>query len=795
MDMDGFFSVVIPTMWRSDKISDLLKKYQSSKLVKEIIIIDNDPSQKIDLRKYKKVKYYTEGKNIFVNPAWNIGNLLSSHNLILSNDDIIIDNVDEVLNLIKTSDFDIVGVRLGEKTDNFRINEIRMFPKNHYGSFMYIKNYFHVPNTIKIWFGDDLQFDNNQKKGVLVNAGINSNDSQTVNLINNAVINEVYLRDKELYHEIKPTIFKPTDFETKPKVLSVLVNYGDEQIEYLERVTKELKSFEKYDVTVIVNSNIPLDDPSIDVVNVFDNLDDYQLLPITCRKTIWENKDNYDIFIFGENDHLFLEHHVDRYLEYCQILPEDRIAGLIQYEENKNGKFYPAYHKHYDWDYNSVEIHGGKLFAHFKNLHQATFILTKEQVLNIGEWFEDFYGPKTHYSVKCRVNTDIYGHSGLKKLICISDFKDNLIHHLPNLYINGDKGRNKGQRAEEDKMTNALIRLFNYDKKKVVCGIATVYERLESLKKVVESIIDQVDELYVYQNGYKGMFDFLKNDKITVISSVDTGIDMGDAGKFYTVDKHPDCYYLSIDDDILYPSDYVLSIVEGIKKYNNQCIVTHHGRSFDISAESYHANYIDSVHFRKKLQKPKEIHFPGTGVMGFYTDTFDIKFSDFKYRNIADLIVGVEASKRGVKKICLPHDSEWLVDTHTNAGGGNLFEINKTNKELNEYFLDNLHFIFGQTEPLVRNKTKNPLLNSINFDPNKNKVSNVDYDKVNQLLSKNNVKANPQPVKPIQNKPVDRRDIEKLRRDSLVSLAKKLQNVRPTTQNQSPHVFGGRSRQ
>ena len=83
--------------------------------------------------------------------------------------------------------------------------------------------------------------------------------------------------------------------------------------------------------------------------------------------------------------------HISLHLEYCQILPEDRIAGLIQYEENKEGKFYPAYHKQYEWDYNSVEIHGGKLFAHFKNLHQATFILTKKQVLNIGEGFEDFY--------------------------------------------------------------------------------------------------------------------------------------------------------------------------------------------------------------------------------------------------------------------------------------------------------------------------------------------------------------------------------------------------------------------
>ena len=795
--MSGFFSVVIPTMWLSDKIIEMIPKYQSCELIKEIIIIDNNPTKKIKLHRYSKVKYYTEGSNIFVNPAWNIGHLLSNHQLLLVNDDIIIEDIDKVLSLINDSDYDIVGVRLGELTDDIRIDDVKIFPKNNFGAFMYIKNYFHIPNTIKIWFGDDLQFDNNQKRGVLVDAGITSNESKTVNIINNAVINEVYLRDKELYNELKPTIYKKTQNDERKSVLTVLVNYGDEQIEYLEKVIRGLKSFNKYDVTVIVNSNIHLDIDGIDILNIYDDLDDYQLLPITCRKVMWEKRHDYDIFIFGENDHLFLEKHIDRYLEYCEILPEDRIAGLIQYEENEEGKFYPAYHKQYDWDYNSVEIHGGKLFAHFKNIHQATFILTKEQLLKIGDEyvFEDFYGPRTNYSVKCRVNTDIYGHSGLKKLICISDFKDNLIHHLPNLYINGDKGRNKGQRAEEDKMTNALIRLFNYDKKKIVCGIATIYDRKDTLRDTINSIIDQVDELHVYQNGYKSMFNFLKHDKIKVYSSVDTGVDMGDAGKFYTVEQHQDCYYLSIDDDIIYPSDYVLSIVEGIKKFNNDKVVSHHGRKFDEKSKNYHTDYVDSVHFRVKLTKHKDIHFPGTGVMGFYTGKFKLKFSDFKLPNIADVIVGFECAKQNIECVCLPHDTNWLTDNIDNETK-TLFIRNKNNEDLIEYFNSNFHYLFGYKEPIDMSSLPPKSITSIiDFNPNKKKPSNnTDYEKINELLSKRDNKPQ-STLKPIQNIPLDRNQIQQMRRDSLVNLAKKMGNVRPTTQNTSPHVFGGKTRQ
>jgi len=247
-------------------------------------------------------------------------------------------------------------------------------------------------------------------------------------------------------------------------ILAVLVNYGTEQLNYLQQVVSELKSFKKYNVTVVVHSNIPLDEIiGIDQTVVL-QLDNYQLLPMTCRQMIDREADNFDLFIWSENDHLWKEHHVDRYLEYVNILPENRIAGLIQYEEDQTGRYYPAYHAHYDWDYNSVEEYGGKKFAHFTNVHQASFILTKKQLAKIKaeKDFTQFFS-NDHYSVKCKTNTDIYQYAGMKKVICISDFEDNLIHHLPNIYINGGPGEVEyrvKQRSEESRMQNALKSLL-----------------------------------------------------------------------------------------------------------------------------------------------------------------------------------------------------------------------------------------------------------------------------------------------------------------------------------------------
>jgi hypothetical protein len=219
-------------------------------------------------------------------------------------------------------------------------------------------------------------------------------------------------------------------------ILAVLVNYGEEQLHYLQQVVTELKSFKKYNVTIFVNSNIPLNNiKGIDHVNVIE-LKDYQLLPLTCKQVLWHYRDEFDIFLYGENDHLFKEHHIDNYLRYTSILPENRIAGLIQYEEDHTGRHFVAMHSGYDWDYNSVEEYEGKKFAHFTCLHQATFIITKEQLQKIGEMYDftQFFGP-SHYSVKCKVNTDIYQFCGMKKMICISEFEDNMIQHLPIKYI------------------------------------------------------------------------------------------------------------------------------------------------------------------------------------------------------------------------------------------------------------------------------------------------------------------------------------------------------------------------
>lgn len=267
-------------------------------------------------------------------------------------------------------------------------------------------------------------------------------------------------------------------------ILVAIVNYGSDQLDYLQKVIDTLRSFEKYKVTIIVNSNVSLHEvQGIDKMNVIElyngpfnfkqllfkmkfrkrwdgSLYTYKLLPMTCRRVIDQESENFDYFLFTENDHLWKEHHVDKFIEYESILPENRISGLIQYEQDETGMYFPAYHDEYDWDYDSVEAYGGKKFAHFTNINQSSFMISKRQLKRIKEQYDftQFFA-KDHYRLIPKTNTDVYQYCGMKKVICISEFEYNIIHHLPNIYINGILGRRQ-LRSDQNRMTQALQRLL-----------------------------------------------------------------------------------------------------------------------------------------------------------------------------------------------------------------------------------------------------------------------------------------------------------------------------------------------
>jgi hypothetical protein len=258
---------------------------------------------------------------------------------------------------------------------------------------------------------------------------------------------------------------------------------------------------------------------------------------------------------------------------------------------------------------------------------------------------------------------------------------------------------------------------------RIICGIATIKGREGALKETIHSIINQVDKIIVYQNGYSEIFNFLKSNKIEVYSSLNTGIDMGDAGKFYKLSEYKNDYYFSIDDDLVYPSDYVKKSLDVLKKYKNEIIVTYHGRTLIENAKSYYRDAKVKYKCLDDVSNYDFVHFGGTGVMAFHTSFVKVQFNYFKHPNMADIWVGLFARENNIPILVIPHSANWIKYS-------NKFDANDTiynNHVGNSIIQDSLILNFNKKEIIKYKETVNDKIYFLipSFDR---------YDKLSNLL-------------------------------------------------------------
>jgi glycosyltransferase involved in cell wall biosynthesis len=249
-------------------------------------------------------------------------------------------------------------------------------------------------------------------------------------------------------------------------------------------------------------------------------------------------------------------------------------------------------------------------------------------------------------------------------------------------YVLSYKNKHEKMNVDNNYYLDSIWTEKKYVNKKIICGVASIPDRIESLKDTIESIIDQVDELIIYQNKYYND-SFLKHPKITVYSSMNTGRDLGDSGKFYKVNDYSDAIYFSIDDDIIYPNNYIETMLTHLRKYSYQCIVTCHGRFLESTAKTYR-DCKNFYSFAKELTRDKSVHFGGTGVMAFDTSYVKIQLSHFFSINIADIWMGLYAQKHKIPIIVVSHDTDWLkLNSKVNLQN-TLWEKNKNSNILND---------------------------------------------------------------------------------------------------------------
>ena len=204
------FSVIIPTIWKSEFTIPLLQRLSKSEAVGEIILIDNAPNWDITMDKLIHIK---ESENTYVNPAWNKGvELAKWNNITIANDDILFD-VDEYFHYMEQISLKEFGF-IGSHSDNYKDGEFDTIHLEKYDNqtnvggwgclFSFDKrNWKPIPNELKIWYGDNFIHATNQSilqlRGIKIETLMStSSDLQEVR--------EIRDRDTHIWHNGLSTI-------------------------------------------------------------------------------------------------------------------------------------------------------------------------------------------------------------------------------------------------------------------------------------------------------------------------------------------------------------------------------------------------------------------------------------------------------------------------------------------------------------------------------------------------------------------------------------------------------------
>ena len=190
----------------------------------------------------------------------------------------------------------------------------------------------------------------------------------------------------------------------------------------------------------------------------------------------------------------------------------------------------------------------------------------------------------------------------------------------------------------------------------ITAQVASLPERVDTLEKMVNSIVGQVDHLFVALNKYTEVPSFLLgNDKI-FYKLLDNSL--GDAAKFYDI-EYKDGYVFTCDDDLIYPPDYVSYMKSKVDEHKG--VVSLLGKVYPRPVTSFRKGYSEIYRCLGTVSGDHAVDIVGTGAMALHTDHIKLKLSDFERPNMADIWLSKIAHEQNVKLMVVSHRAKYVL--------------------------------------------------------------------------------------------------------------------------------------
>lgn len=196
------------------------------------------------------------------------------------------------------------------------------------------------------------------------------------------------------------------------------------------------------------------------------------------------------------------------------------------------------------------------------------------------------------------------------------------------------------------------------DQTLVIAGMATMPSRLESFELSLNSILPQVDHLFLFLDRFATPY-ISGDPRVTVLTS-DVFGDLRANGKLMGLNMAgPDAYYFCVDDDIIYPPDYVARMLQFLSSNDNKLVSGIHASTLKPDFKNYLTDRA-ILHRSSALDQARRVHIAGTCTTAFHTGTLQFDVRQWKTSNMVDLNFALECKQSNVPIVSMPRKEEWI---------------------------------------------------------------------------------------------------------------------------------------
>jgi hypothetical protein len=197
----------------------------------------------------------------------------------------------------------------------------------------------------------------------------------------------------------------------------------------------------------------------------------------------------------------------------------------------------------------------------------------------------------------------------------------------------------------------------------ITASMSTIAWREPGLARAVASVLPQVDCLNVFLQGYAVVPDYLRNDKISIVRDISASASarLGASAKFHWLwhGAVAEGYHFTVDDDIVYPADYVDRCIRKIDEHDRRVVVGFHGLTYPERMVRYFKDR-RAWPYDHGCDSDRFVHALGTGTASFHTSALRLVREDFAQPNSCDLYLGIACQRQRVPMLCLERKTGYL---------------------------------------------------------------------------------------------------------------------------------------